>query len=218
MTLLLETRTVLTFLSYKDCTVFVGHDHTPFILSRDDLGQCDYLTAHMRHDPELRNYVNLYEELDITTHDFHPVWTYLTTKEFTPRLLERESPTVEGVFMPETKEGAVEQILVAYLAAVKLYFGQLQDLCVRKFKAMYPLPTVSLMLVIMRNEGLKLGGYDNGGELREWLVDHTAEQFFALYAENNLTMGRVMEEHGEFREDVVEKLPSFRKEREKDMG
>jgi hypothetical protein len=204
--------------SYNQCAIFVGEEHKPFFLSRDDVGKCDFLGDLVHFDQELRSHINLYEDTDITAEQFEPVHEYLKTKEFKPRLFSREnSEQLEGVFMPEDKDEAAMKLVGVYATSAKLHFDALQERCVRKLQALYPLSALSLMLLVKSSENVESQTGNRDEHLRAWLVDHTAEQFFKLYEQNHMTMTRLMEEYPDFREDVIDRLSVHRDARMREM-
>ena len=201
---------------YTEVTIFVGKDHKSFCLKKTDVDKIEYLKGLVQFDDELRSHVKLYDEQDMPANDFMPVVSYLQSGDFEPRFLDRESPQLEDVFMTEQHAMAVSKIGGVYLTAMKLRFANLQDLCVRKLKILQSLSAEALLIAVTYNAWAEAEGNEDG-EFRAWLVDHLAEQFFKLYERNSVTMVRIMAEHDELREDVIDRLPAHRDTRNRDM-
>lgn len=208
---------MLTLYSHRHCTIFVGAEDTPFFILVSDLNKCEYLSSRIQADAELGNQVTLPENLDITAKEFQPISDFLASGEFRPRLLsDRE---VEGVFTAEQKDAATLTVASVHLAATKLHINQLQALCLRKVQSMSLLTPKSLMLLVKCDQMSTMLETGVDGDLRDWLVDCTADRFLDLFDEPNaLTMKRLMEEHGEFREEVFERLPRFKEARVRKGG
>ena len=190
------------------CTIFVGADQTPFMVSKEGVGACDFLANRVSFTEELKTHIELDEHSDITAKEFFPLADYLDKGDFEPRLINKGNLLLrlDGVFLPKERDSAAIAVSKVFLNAAKLWYETLQQLCVDKLKALYPLSLDALLTVLMIVSRADTHGSEAGEELKDWLTDHIAEFFWSLVEGKGPTFKRLMYENPETRRRVLEKL------------
>ena len=201
------SKTRLTIDRNDACIIFVGTLETPFSLSNDALSKCKFLADRVASTAELRNQINLNEYTDISPNEFNPVRDFLDNGEFTPHLIEsEESERLCQVITEDEKDTAAETIAKVYLTASKIQFAELQSLCVRKLRALYPLSAKYLLIVIRIVTRTDASGCEAEESAEEWLVDHVFEYFWHLVECEGMTFSRLMVDNDCLRQGVLAKL------------
>lgn len=156
----------------------------------------------------MKSHINLYEETDISAEDFTPIHEFLLSGDFQPRFVGRGTDQVEDTILHEQKDIAAEKISLVFLTASKLHMGDLQDLCVRKLKAMQPLSMQALMIAV-KCEKMATQENERGNELEEWLIQCVAGYLCDVLETGSLTLSRLMQEYPEFERAVLAKAATL---------
>ena len=192
---------------YDICTIFVGDEHTPYSISVDKLKKCEFLHSRLQSSEELKRYVNLFEEADISAKAFSPILQFLREKDFTPRTMgQGELQKIEKVVLQEEKDDAVDIIAKVYYTASKIQFDALQLACVNKLKVLSPLSLTSVLAVALYATYVASSGDKAEEEMMEWLADYLAKCYYTLMSEEGATFVRVLRENKELRRRVIRKL------------
>ena len=155
------------------CTIFVGTAHTPFLVRKDAIGECDFLADLVTFTEDHKSHIKLYDrkETNVEAEAFLPVHEYLTRQEFQPRLIDHVTyQRLEGVMLSEEKDTAAVNIAKIYLTASKIKFGRVQVLCMYKIKALYPMSSTSLLIVFQVLKRAELWGCDTEYQINGWFV------------------------------------------------
>ena len=82
---------------------------------------------------------------------------------------------LEGVVLSEEKDKAAIAIAKVYLPACKIHFGALQQLCVDKLKALYPISSNNMLIVFV----IAMKAVTNDCQ-----VEHEIKVWFIVYIES----------------------------------
>ena len=147
------------------------------------------------------------EEIGIKAKDFMPLHEYLHNEDFAPRLIGSDGQRrLQGVLLQEDKDTAAINIAKVYLAASKIQFSTVQDLCIQKLMALYPVSTGKLLIVVMIMLKADQYGCDAEQEAFDWLVAHITECYFILMKNEGGALARLMWENKELSQEVRLKL------------
>ena len=189
------------------CTIFIGVEHTPILVTKDAVGRCDFLADRVSFNEGLKTHIYLDEDTDISYKHFMPIWEYMQYRDFVPRLIDSNvHQRLQGVVIPEGMDKAAVEIAQVYHTASKIQFSDLQLLCVNKLKVLHPLSPDRLLLVIIITTKADPWGCEAESYLREWLIGHVAESFWQLVATEGMIFGRIMAENEDFRQSVLSRL------------
>lgn len=103
------------------CTIFVGNDQVPFLVSKEGVGACDFLANNVAFSEELKTHIELDEHSDITAKDFFPIADFLHKGDFEPVLINGDSlhRRLKGVALPDEKDRAAVMVSKVFLNAGK---------------------------------------------------------------------------------------------------
>ena len=131
--------------------------------------------------------------------DFQPVGEYIDRREYHPNILDDGTAHVrlEGDLSPEALRREVVRCGTVYQLAIILDISGLQDLAFRKLKALAPHHQALEILTVVETL-FEFASPD----IRQYLTQHVAEQYWTIVLEETKTMVEVMRSHEDFGKGV----------------
>jgi len=168
----------------------------------------DFFSDQVQFSEKFRTHIDFSDSSDVTLKDFAPVHDYLVHGDFAPRLVEKpgQLPKISGVLLQEEKDTQAERFAKIFLTASQLQMAELRALMVKKLQALYPLSPLYLLIVVKICMRSDTWGCDAEGEMYAWLVDHIAEFYFLLVAQNGKQLVEILGESKVMEAEVMAKI------------
>ena len=196
--------------------VYVGNPHRDFIVKYNSLNESNLLFQSLKHDGDSWYLMNP-KLSDINVNEFSCVAEYLDHFEFKPNLLDEGTnfSRLENISSRQQRSDAIVQCGVLYNLAEKLELAGLQNLCLRKLKALGPLPPQELLLVVRL---VFFSGPLKEEPAQDYLVDYLADHYYGIWKAESKGLLAVLMEYPELAKAVHKRLGGVSELKEDDLA
>jgi hypothetical protein len=132
--------------------------------------------------------------------------TYFETGDIGPTYRNKNGTHPFGRLGITMKEGYTETLGMAFVTASKISHLELQDIIFEKLKALFPLPVLGLLKLLVVYSSLPPPETQTEEDLGLWVVKHVVESHAELMKKHPDSFKRLLEENAELKSAVVGRL------------
>jgi hypothetical protein len=137
----------------------------------------------------------------LTEKEMRRLIPYFETGDLVPAFLGTHSNKHLASRMSSALKGEFAETLgLAFVTASKISHIKLEELIIKKLKALYPLPGITLLALVVMFASIPDPETSVEEEVVDWLVDHLVESY-----------GKLMEEHVESFKKLLDEHPGLKK-------
>ncbi|MCJ1396861.1 hypothetical protein MMC11_000051 [Xylographa trunciseda] len=192
--------------------IFIGNPHRDFIVKRTGLGQSALLRDMIKYQSG-EAYIMSPVLADLLPSQFESVAEYLDHGEYKPNLLDEGSDyaRLEKVETADQNFEAVIQCGQLYTMSGQLQLPGLQNLVVRKFKALLPYSAEDFLLI---TKLFYCFGQPSDESLHDFIVNYAVEHFYELWDAASKIFMELLTYHVSLARDIFRKLGGLPKNEE----
>ncbi|MCJ1431442.1 hypothetical protein MMC27_000795 [Xylographa pallens] len=192
--------------------IFVGNPHRDFIIKRIGVEQSALLRDIIKYQSG-EAYIMSPVLADLLPAHFESVAEYLDHGEYKPNLLDEDSDyaRLEKVETADQSFEAIMQCGQLYNMSGRLELPGLQNLVVRKFKALRPYSAEDFLLI---TKLFYCFGQPSDKSLHDFIVKYAVDHFYELWNAASKTFMDLLEFHASLARDIFKELGGQPKEEE----
>lgn len=173
--------------------------------------RCNYSNQHGCDIIPLKNDIAATKN-NLTSKEMKNIIPYFWTKEIGPVWRNKKSQHPFGRLGSTLKDEYAGLLGLAFVTASKISHEELQEYALEKLKALYPLPDLSLLSVILMCSSLPLPKNAAELELGAWVVKHVAESYFKLMQTYPDMLQRQLKDNSALRDAVMKELEKMKRD------
>ena len=184
--------------------IFVGNPYRDFIVRRVGVEQSALLRDMIKYQNN-EAYIMSPVLADLLPSHFESVSEYLDHGEYKPNLLDEGSKyaRLEMVETPNQSFEAIIQCGHLYTISGQLELPRLQNLVIRKFKALLPYTAEDFLLI---TKLFYCFGPPSDGSLHDFIVKYAADHFYELWGAASKPFMELLELHESLARDIYRRL------------